>query len=1026
MSWARYPKRSAFVAALEQSSGVKVGVRMRPFTNEEKKRKSERVVEMDENGRVKLDLASSAVMGKWEFFFDHSFSSFNEGGKFGKQEDVYAQLGSFVTDALNGFNCSLLAYGQSGSGKSYSMIGIPNKLGIIYRGLQDFFKQKENTVKDEEIELELSFTEIYNDQIIDLLNIHSTNKLRVRADRKTGMYIQGLTIHAVSSYEQALIVIDSALRNRILANRICSSLCRSHFMCTMYLRKITSNDFGTRLVTDATVNLIDLAGCESRVERSSKALRNVIMALSQSERFVPYRSSVLTNLLRECFDGNSKTTLICTVSPSLENSLLTLSTLQYASRVNGIVSTFWKNEPKDPVILMALLKDNIRTLNVQIQLSSGKREKDYLRSELEHYYAERQRREKSHAQRSAEQISEMWIFNNKLQNWGLQGSVSEKINTSVPRLSNISQDPIMSGKLVYYLTKFNIVILVGSHKIESSKCHHLVIQSGVETKEYYAKIWITEDIVQLTPNHHRGSLVYVNGVRVKSTVNIFHDDRIIFGNFQLCFHFSSPYHVSSSYNKQQGTEPMNFDEIASELQHSDFELMSFQPSTITDRKNRLDRKRLVQINQTAVQHKLHLLEKAESRLLRQYHSNLLKLKLKFREKPQLMTALTLIYVKKNKIDKEIKTLLRDEQKVKKKLQQKMARNNHMFDYCKQLDELVDSRLKEALTMCRWSTSMAQLSNINTVYGAFTVPYWNSTLGLPSDKVMIVEKNIEESLTRSALYEFRSFEMRYAVQAGFREIDPKINPANPFIPAMPTRFIGTVQVTDTKKSIVPKEFPILAFGRTDEVCGKFHAWLDVDRSKYDCEIILSVQHIHLEDSKHNNEIKILSFVNPFGGFEVIEGTMADDGKSYCYSESRIMVEGSEGLDTYLSDYGFRIFVSVFTYHSAYSMPVPIFRQLMLTQIELQHCKELLYIQERKLGVFKNTLEESEVDLETLIRNNREIRENLQFKNFQLRGADWPSPFMCDVCPEPPENAELDEPSWRRRIKKTLMTERRLRT
>jgi len=487
MSWARYPKRSAFVAAVEQSSGVKVGVRMRPFTAEEKKRKCDCIVEMD-NGKVKLNLASSVMMDKWEFLFDHSFSSFNTNGKFGKQADVYEQLGSFVTDALNGFNCTLLAYGQSGSGKSYSMIGIPNKLGIIYRALQDFFEQKENTAKDEEIELELSFTDIYNDQIIDLLNIHSKNKLRVRADRKTGMYIQGLTIHAVRSYEQALMVIDSALRNRVLANRICSRLCRSHFMCTMYLRKITLSDFGTKLVTDATVNLIDLAGCESRVERSSKALRNVIMALSQSERFVPYRSSVLTNLLRECFDGNSKTTLICTVSPSADNALLTLSTLQYASRVHGIVSTFWKNDPKDPIMMMALLKENIRNLNIQIQLSTGKREKDYLRSELQHYNAERQRRETSHEKRSALQISEMFTFNNKLQNWGLKGSGSEKINTTVPRLSNISQDPIMSGKLVYYFTKFNIEILVGWEKIESSKGQHLVIQSGVETWENYAKI----------------------------------------------------------------------------------------------------------------------------------------------------------------------------------------------------------------------------------------------------------------------------------------------------------------------------------------------------------------------------------------------------------------------------------------------------------------------------------------------------------------------------------------------------------
>merc|ERR1719285_1356924 len=105
-------------------------------------------------------------------------------------------------------------------------------------------------------------------------------------------------------------------------------------------------------------------------------------------------------------------------------------------------------------------------------------------------------------------------------------------------------------------------------------------------------------------------------------------------------------------------------------------------------------------------------------------------------------------------------------------------------------------------------------------------------------------------------------------------------------------------------------------------------------------------------------------------------MADDGEAYCYSESRILIEGSEGLDTYLMAYGFRVFISVFTYKNTHSMPPNVVRKLMLSQIELQHCKELLYIQERKLTVFKKTLQESEVDLETFKRTNRESREKLQ--------------------------------------------------
>jgi len=228
----------------------------------------------------------------------------------------------------------------------------------------------------------------------------------------------------------------------------------------------------------------------------------------------------------------------------------------------------------------------------------------------------------------------------------------------------------MNGKLVYYLTKFNNIKLVGADEMESSKGQHLVIQSGVETWMNSAKIEISEDVVKLTPNLENGTLIYVNGVQAQRTVNIYHNDRIVFGNFQLCFSFLSPYHVSPYGIKK--FEPMSFDEIVTELQHSDIDLKILPINAINSKKNMIDRKRLVQMRLTALRHTLLLLEKVENKLLWQYHSNLLKLKLKFREKPRLMEALTSIYVKKNKIDKEIKTLLRDEQKVKKKLQQEIA------------------------------------------------------------------------------------------------------------------------------------------------------------------------------------------------------------------------------------------------------------------------------------------------------------------------------------------------------------------
>merc|ERR1719419_758639 len=122
---------------------------------------------------------TSDGQGSKKFNFDFAFWSFDSSRERASQDTLYENLGFFVPEALNGYNCSIFAYGQTGAGKSYSMMGPVDDPGIIYRGLQDFFKKKLEVSDGSRIELEVSFLEIYNEQAGDLLNKKEAKKLKV-------------------------------------------------------------------------------------------------------------------------------------------------------------------------------------------------------------------------------------------------------------------------------------------------------------------------------------------------------------------------------------------------------------------------------------------------------------------------------------------------------------------------------------------------------------------------------------------------------------------------------------------------------------------------------------------------------------------------------------------------------------------------------------------------------------------------------------------------------------------------------
>lgn len=262
--------------------------------------------------------------------------------------------------------------------------------------------------------------EIYNEEVADLLNYSNVSKkLRVRVDKKKGVYVQGLAIKAVANFEHAKHLFHMGFKNRSVASTLTNATSsRSHCIFTMYVvRKVRNDKNKVRSRTEAKVNLIDLAGSERQrktgaagarlkeanvINQSLSSLGNVISALATSAKFVPYRSSVLTLLLRESLGGNSKTMMLCAISPADDNVRETWSTLRYASHVKEVMNKVKKNESEDPSGVIGQLKETIKELKAQMDTSKDTSAignfigKKVIGDELIHLKAQLTRREKSH------------------------------------------------------------------------------------------------------------------------------------------------------------------------------------------------------------------------------------------------------------------------------------------------------------------------------------------------------------------------------------------------------------------------------------------------------------------------------------------------------------------------------------------------------------------------------------------------------------------------------------------------------
>ncbi|CAL7940668.1 unnamed protein product [Xylocopa violacea] len=373
-------------------SSVKVAVRVRPFNNREISREAQCIIEM--SGSTTSIMNPKAPPGSKDaiksFNYDYSYFSMDPNDiNYSSQLMVYKDIGEEMLEhAFEGYNVCIFAYGQTGAGKSYTMMGKQEEgqEGIIPQICKDLFRKiSRNSNECLKYSVEVSYMEIYCERVRDLLNPKNKGNLRVREHPLLGPYVEDLSKLAVMSFQDIHDLIDEGNKARtVAATNMNETSSRSHAVFTIFFTQ-QKQDSATGLVTEkvSKISLVDLAGSEradstgakgtrlkegANINKSLTTLGKVISALAEiatkkkkKADFIPYRDSVLTWLLRENLGGNSKTAMIAAVSPADINYDETLSTLRYADRAKQIVCKAVVNEDANAKLIREL-KEEIQKL----------------------------------------------------------------------------------------------------------------------------------------------------------------------------------------------------------------------------------------------------------------------------------------------------------------------------------------------------------------------------------------------------------------------------------------------------------------------------------------------------------------------------------------------------------------------------------------------------------------------------------------------------------------------------------------
>ncbi|XP_069941564.1 kinesin-like protein KIF12 isoform X4 [Cherax quadricarinatus] len=393
--------------AADDCDTINVVVRCRPLNEKEKQRGDENNLVFPGEGQawVNMDGVNGQVTQKPKVF---SYNVVFEPEA--TQEDILEHSGikRLLDMAIDGFSCTVFCYGQTGSGKTHTLTGPPHLFengpdmfseshGLIFRSFVYLFNQLESR-DDQEFTLTASYLEIYNEKVIDLLNMGTNNKpLQVRwSKKKRGFFVENLFEIECAELDDLLAVLEEGLRNRAVASHNMNEYSsRSHTILSVNITSEQKADDGVYITRNGKINFVDLAGSEmtkktnsegktleeaNNINKSLMVLGTCIAALSDSRKrdaHVPYRDSKLTKLLADSLAGNGVTLMIACVSPAKSNISETINTLRYAARAKRIrTKPIIVMDPKEKVIMslqreVSLLREENAHLKMLIDLGES-------------------------------------------------------------------------------------------------------------------------------------------------------------------------------------------------------------------------------------------------------------------------------------------------------------------------------------------------------------------------------------------------------------------------------------------------------------------------------------------------------------------------------------------------------------------------------------------------------------------------------------------------------------------------------
>ena len=345
--------------------------------------------ELDEVGRQKEWISNPQMFQIHRFTFDEVFDIESS------QQEVYSVSAKpAVNSVLEGYNSTIFAYGQTGTGKTFTMEGFTydqydENRGIIPRTIEDIFTYIEsNSNKDTKFIIRAAYLQIYNEMISDLLKPNSQNKnLNIREDKKKGLYVEHLSEWAVRSPSDIYSLLERGASCREVSNTNMNDVSsRSHAVFMIIVEQLISDSElnGKQITKIGKLNLVDLAGSErtritgatgkqleesKKINKSLSALGNVINALTDSKerKHIPYRDSKLTRLLENSLGGNCKTTMIATISPAQCSFNESLSTLNFAKRAKNIKNRPIVNEDIDHNALIHQYESELRKIRMELE-----------------------------------------------------------------------------------------------------------------------------------------------------------------------------------------------------------------------------------------------------------------------------------------------------------------------------------------------------------------------------------------------------------------------------------------------------------------------------------------------------------------------------------------------------------------------------------------------------------------------------------------------------------------------------------